>query len=129
MSDFHKWTAVSLKSQILKALPKQNLFGDLETFNQNTFNNDLESKLHSIKNLDYSYFEYIVGNILNACAPIKTKILRAHEFMRITLRKNIMTRSTRNVYLKNQNTTNWNRYKFKRNSCNNLLRKIKEKQN
>ena len=42
------------------------------------------------------------------------------------LRKTIMTRSKlKTVYLKNQNTTNWNNFKHQRNFCTNLLRKTK----
>ena len=42
------------------------------------------------------------------------------------LRKAIMTRSKlKNVYLKNQNTTNWNNFKYQRNFYTNLLRKAK----
>ena len=37
-----------------------------------------------------------------------------------------MTRSSlKNVYLKNQNTTNWNKYKYQRNFCTSLLLKTK----
>ena len=37
-----------------------------------------------------------------------------------------MTRSRlKSIYLKNQNTTNWNNYKSQRNFCTNLLRKTK----
>ena len=40
------------------------------------------------------------------------------------LRKAIITSSRlKNVYLKNQNTTNWNNYNYERNFCINLLRK------
>ena len=41
-----KLTAVGLKSQILQALPER-------VFDENNFNNDLKSKLDSMKNLDY----------------------------------------------------------------------------
>ena len=41
-------------------------------------------------------------------------------------RKAITTRSRlKNVYLKNQNTTNWNNYKYQRIFCTNLLQKTK----
>ena len=37
-----------------------------------------------------------------------------------------MTRSRlKSIYLKNQNTTNWNNFKSQRNVCTNLLRKTK----
>ena len=109
ISDFHKLTAVSLKSQILKTLPKRKLQRDYKALDENSFNNDLRSKLDSIKILDYSSFEDIFINFLNTHAP-KTKIIRAnnHEFMTKALRKALITRSRlKNVCLKNQNTTNW----------------------
>ena len=45
ISDFHKLTAVSLKSQILKAPPKRKLYCTYKTFDENSFNNDLKTKL------------------------------------------------------------------------------------
>ena len=76
-----------------------------------------------MKILDYSFFEDILINILNTHTPVKTKIIRAnnHKFMAKAFRKVIMTRSRlKNVYLKNQNTTNWNNYKHQQNFCTNL---------
>ena len=95
ISDFHRFTAVSLQSQILKAPPKQKLYRDYKAFDENSFNNDLKSKLDSIKILDYSSFENIFINVLNTHAPVKTKIIRANnqEFMAKALPKAIMTRS------------------------------------
>ena len=63
----------------------------------------IQTKLDSIKILDYSSFEDIFINALNTHAPVKTKIIRANnrEFMTKALRKAIMTRSgLKNVYLK-----------------------------
>ena len=64
-------------------------------FDENSFNNDLKSKLDSIKILDYSSFENIFNKVLNTLAPVKTKIIRAnnHEFMTKAPQKVIMTRS------------------------------------
>ena len=81
-----------------------------------------------MKILHSSSFQDIFIDILNTHAPVKTKIIRAnnHEFMTKALRKAIMTKSRlKTVYLKNQNTTNWNYYKYQRNLCPNLLRKTK----
>ena len=128
ISDFLKLTAVSIKSQILKAPPKRKLAKDYKAFDENSFNNDLKTKLDSIKILDYSSFEDIFINVPNTHAPVKTKMIRAsnHEFMTKALRKAIMKRSRlKNICLKNQNTTNWNIYKYQRNFCTNLLRKKK----
>ena len=128
LSDFHKLVAVSLKTQKLKTPPKRKLYREYKTFDENNSNNDLKSKLDTINNLDYSTFEDIFISALNTHAPIKTKILRAnnHEFMTKALRKAIMTRSKlKSIYLKNQNTINWNNYKSQRNFCTNLHRKTK----
>ena len=59
MSDFHKLAAFSLKSQILKAPPKRKLYRDYTGFDENSFSNDLKSKLDLIKNLHYSSFDDI----------------------------------------------------------------------
>ena len=104
ISDFYKLTAVSWKSQILKAPPKPKLYRDYKATDENSFNNDLKTKLDSIKILDYSSFEDIFIYVLNTHDPVKTKIIGAnnHEFMRKALRKAIMTRSRlKNVSLKN----------------------------
>ena len=55
--NWNKLTAVCLKSQILKAPPKRNLYRDYKVFDENNFNNDVKTKLDSIKILDYSSFE------------------------------------------------------------------------
>ena len=98
-------------------------------FDENRFNNDLKSKLDSIKILDYSSVEDISNNVLNTHAPRKTKTIRANNhklMMTKALRKATMTRSKlKNFYLKNQNTTNWNNYKYQRDFRTNLLRKTK----
>ena len=112
ISDFHKLTAVSLKSQILKAPPKRNIYRDYKAFDEK----------------NYFPLKDIFIKVLNTHAPVKTKILRAnkHRFMTRTLQIAIMTRCRlKNLYLKNQSTTNWNNYKHQRNFCTNLLRKKK----
>ena len=64
-------------------------------FDENKFNEDLKIKLESIENLDYSLFESIFIDVLNAHAPVTTKTVRGnnHHFMTKALRKTIMTRS------------------------------------
>ena len=68
ISDFHKLTVVSLKSQTLNAPPKRKLYIDYKAFDGNSFNNDLKTKLAPIKILDYSSFEDIFINVLNTHA-------------------------------------------------------------
>ena len=52
ISDFHKITAVSLKSEILKAPPKIKTYRNYKTFHEIGFNEDLKPKLNSIEKLD-----------------------------------------------------------------------------
>ena len=128
ISDFLKLTAVSLKSQILKAPPKWKLYRDYKAFVEKSFNNDFKTKLDPIKILDYSCFEDIFISVLKTYDPARTKIIRAnsHEFMTKAHRKAIVTRSRlKNVYLKNQNAINWSNYKYQRSFCTNLLPKTK----
>ena len=48
ISDFYKLTSVSLKSKVLKALPKRKLYRDYKAFNENSFHNDRKPKLDSV---------------------------------------------------------------------------------
>ena len=72
ISDFHKLTAVSLKSQILKAPPKMKTYRNYKTFDENRFNEDLKSTLDSIEKLDYPLFESIFIIVLNTHASVTT---------------------------------------------------------
>ena len=47
VSDFHKLTAVSLKSHILKSPPKVKHFRNYKSFDENAFNEDLNLRLDS----------------------------------------------------------------------------------
>ena len=119
ISDFHKLTAVSLKSQILKVSPNIKTYRNYKTFDENRFNEDLKSELDSIEKLDYPLFESIFIDVLNTHAPVTTKKVRAnnHQFMTKALRKAIMTRSRlKNAYLKT---------KKQRNFCSKFLKKTK----
>ena len=95
ISDFHKLTAVSLKSHILKSPPKVKHFRNYKSFHENAFNEDLKSRLDSTEKLEYPLFESIFIDVLNTHAPIKTKTVEAnnHQFMNKAFRKAIMTRS------------------------------------
>ena len=130
ISDFHKLTAVSLKSQILKAPPKIKTYRNYKTFDENRFNEDLKSKLDSIEKLDYPLFESIFIDVLNTHAPEAIKKVRAnnHQFMTKAFRKTIMTRPRlKNAYLKTGNSKNWENYKKQIKFCTNLFKKKKKK--
>ena len=114
ISDFHQLTAVSIKSQVLKAPSKRKFYRNSKNFDEDNFNKDLELKLDSSEELDYSLFENTFVDVLNTHASIETKILRAnsHQFMTKAFRKAVSTRSKlKNIYLKSRNKENWVNYK------------------
>ena len=103
MSEFHKLTTVSLKSNVLKAPAKRKFYRNCKNFDEDNFNKDLQLKLDSLEELGYSLFESTFIDVLNTHAPMKTKTLRAnsHQFMTEALRKAIIIRSrSKNIYLK-----------------------------
>ena len=72
MSDFHKWTVVSLKSQVLKAPAKRKFCRNFKNFDEDNFNKHLKLTLDSLEKLDYSFFENTSIDVLNTHVPIKT---------------------------------------------------------
>ena len=95
VSDFHKLTAVSLKSQVLEAPAKSQFYRNYKNFDEDNFNKDLKLKLDSLEKLDYYVFENPFIDVISTHASVYTKTLRAnsHQFMTKALRKAIMTRS------------------------------------
>ena len=73
VSDFHKLTIVSLKSQALKASAKRKFYRN------HNFNNDLKLKFDSLEELDYCLFENTFIDVLNPHVPIKNWTLRANS--------------------------------------------------
>ena len=132
MSDFHKLTAISLKSQVLKVSPKHKFQRNYKNFDEDNFNKDLKLKLDSLEESDYFLFENIFIDVLNTHAPIETKTLPAnsHQFMTKALRKAIMRLKPsrlNNMSLKSRNEENCVKYKRHQNFYTNLLRKTKQK--
>ena len=83
ISYFHKLTALSLKSQILKAPPKIKTYRNYKAFDENRFNENLKFKLDSIDKPDYSLLESSLIDVLRSHAPVTTKTVRVnnHQFM------------------------------------------------
>ena len=73
VSDFHKLTVVSLRSQVLKASAKRKFYRN------HNFNNDLKLKFDSLEELDYCLFENTFIDVLNTHVPIKNRTLRANS--------------------------------------------------
>ena len=73
MSGFHKLTAVSLKSQVMKAPAKPKFCWNYKNLDEDNFNKDLKLKLDSLEKLDYSLFKNTLIDVLNTHAPTKIK--------------------------------------------------------
>ena len=98
-----------------------------KSFNFESFNNELNELLKSEKDINYSLFENIFLQVLNAHAPEKKKNQRFSNNLFLTkqLRKTIMHRSRFKNVFKHEIKT-WDSYKKQRNFCVNLLRKTKK---
>ena len=104
-SDFHKLTAVSLKSQVLEAPAKCKFYRDYKNFDKDNCNKDLKLKLDSLEELDYSLFGNTFMDVLNTHAPTKTKTLRPNspEFMTKALWKDMTSQEKKTkIFLQSQ---------------------------
>ena len=129
ISDHYHLVLTSLRLQHIQGNPKTKFYRDYKSFNFESFDNELNELLKSEKEINYSLFENIFLQVLNAHAPVKKKIQRFNNnpFMTKQLRKAIMHRSRlKNVFNKNRTPKTWDSYKKQRNFCVNLLRKTKK---
>ena len=107
ISDHQHLVLASLRLQYIQGNPKTKFYRDYKSFNFESFNNELNELLKSEKEINYSLFENIFLQVLNAHAPVKKKIRRFNNnpFMTKQLRKAIMHRSRlKNVFNKNRTT-------------------------
>ena len=105
ISDHHHIALTSLRLQYIQGNPKTKFYRDYKSFNFESFNNELNELLKSEKEINYSLFENIFLQVLNAHAPVKKKIQRFNNkpFMTKQLRKAIMHRSRlKNIFNKNR---------------------------
>ena len=94
-----------MRSQYIQGNPKIKLYRDYKFFYFESFHNELNELLKSEKDINYSLFENIFLQVLNAHAPVKKKIQRFNNnlFMTKQLRKTIMHRSRlKNVFNKSR---------------------------
>ena len=102
-----------MRSQYIQGNPKIKFYQDYKSFNFESFNNELNELLKSEKDMNYSLFESIFLQVLNAHAPVKKKIQRFNNnpFMTKQLRKAIMHRSRlKNIFDKNRAPKTWHSY-------------------
>ena len=113
ISDHHHLVLTSMRSQYIQGNPKIKFYRDYKSFNFESFNNELNELLKSEKDMNYSLFESIFLQVLNAHAPVKKKIQRFNNnpFMTKQLRKAIMHRSRlKNIFDKNRAPKTWHSY-------------------
>ena len=93
ISDNHDLVLTSMRSQYIQGNPKIKFYRDYKSFNFESFNNELNELLKSEKDINYSLFENIFLQVLNAHAPVKRKIqsFTNNLFMTKQLRKAICT--------------------------------------
>ena len=131
ISDHYHLVLTSMRSQYIQGNPKIKFYRDYNSFNFGSFNNELNELLKIGKDINYSLFENIFLQVLNADAPVKKKIQRFNNnpFMAKQLRNTIMHRSRlKIVFNKSRTPKTWDSYKKQRNFCVNLLRKTKKKE-
>ena len=131
ISDFHKLTVTTLKSNFLKQEPKTFHYRNYKYFNNDNFRNDLlyEISKKGFHDISCEEFETLFMTTLNNHAPMKIKYIRANNspFMNNELSKAIMVRSRlRNKCQKLKTIESRDAYKIQRNYCVSLLRKIKK---
>ena len=127
ISDFHKMIITVLKYDYQKKSPICIKYRSYKNFNDDDFRNDLSNNI-SYKILNYDNFRDIFMSVLNAHAPMKSKIIRGNHapFMNRILSKSFMLRTKmKNKYHKNPSSENKTNYKKQRNFCVKLLRSEK----
>jgi len=128
LSDFHNITISVLKTTFEKCPPKAIIYRCYKNLNEDLFKNHLTQILESNRNFEHKMKSVV--NLLNAEAPIKTKILRGNDkpFMTKSLRKAMMHRSRLNN-IKRKDPSNINKYNYnqQRNRCLYLLRNTKRR--
>ena len=110
ISDHHHLILTSMRSQYIQGNPKIKFYRDYKSFNFESFHNELNELLKSEKYINYSLFENIFLQVLNAHAPVKKKIQRFNNnpFMSKQLRKAIMHRSRlKSVFNKSCTPKTW----------------------
>ena len=128
LSDFHKMIVTVQKYTLVKAKPKVIQYRCYRNFDNNSFRNELKSRLSTTR--EYSNFEKTYLEVLDHHAPIKHKTIRANHvpYMTKALRKAIMRRSNlEGKYLKNKNSENKKNYRKQKNYCTRLYKKERKK--
>ena len=122
ISDFYALFLNIMRNKFCKGNPKTKFYTNYKSFDGKMLEWELSYSVQSFQSLDYTGF-HDVFLLLNKCAPIKKKILRANysPFKMKALRKAIMFRSQlKNKFIKSRNNDDWSNHKKQRNFCTNL---------
>ena len=129
LSDFHKMIVTVLKMALPKSKPIIRQYRDFKKkFDLNIFQQELNSRLNSIENLNYSSFERTFLEILNSTCPVKKKTVRANDkpYISQTLRKAIRRRSfLENRYFNSPSAEKLKELKKHKNYTSRLAKKTK----
>ena len=118
ISNHHLLTLTSMRIQFLKGNTKVKLYRGYNSFNFESFNNNLDGLLKAENNMNFSTFQNNFLQVLNTHAPVNKKVQRLNNnrFMTNQLRKTITRRSRlKNIYNKTRSPGNWDNYKKQRN--------------
>ena len=105
LSDCHKLVLSVFKTNFPESKPKEIIYRNFKTFNEEDFNQELCGRLSAELVDNYSSFENVFIDVLNRHAPIKEKVIRSNHASYVTkaLRKAIMKRShLEKIYFKKE---------------------------
>ena len=129
LSDHHLLIYSMLKINYVKLPPQCYTYRDYKKFNEYEFIRDLQYNLNQYIIFNYGDFEFLLNNLLQKHAPLKTKFFRANNspHMSKELRKAIMKRSRlKNVANKTKSPLDISNYKKQRNLVVSLNKKQKK---
>ena len=131
LSDFHKMVVTVLKTSFRKMPPKIVKYRDYKKYSRAAFRSELRYYFNdmNLNQLSNDEYVFLVTDIFNRHAPLKTRYVRANDnpFITKELRKEHMRRTRlKNKYLKSKSEQDLAAYKTQRNKCVSLLRKTKK---
>ena len=134
ISDFHNLIGAATKMGLPNVAPKTVVYRSMKNFDEAAYVGDVEQAPFSVAELFEDiddkmwYFETLLGGIIDAHAPIKTKKVKGNRvpYMNSELRKAINVKAMlKRKFYKFKNTHTWAKYVKQRNLVTKLKRKSK----
>ena len=133
LSDCHMLIATTLRSTVIKLLPKLIKYRSYKNFNETVFLHEMNQKLIRVdlyrSNDPFLKLTEIFSFIIDKHVPIKSKQIKGNQapFKNNSLSKIITQKSkVRNKHLKWPSRENFSNYKKVNNKCNSLVKKSKK---